>query len=73
MSDLFRVCMTNEADCALTVTCWNHSSHHKDCCHVRYGVTHGSQAKFVCPEFSPFPEAEADGWQTVYSSQGALK
>ena len=57
MSDLFRICMTPAADCTLTVTCWNHESHHKDCCHVRYGTTHGSQAKFRCPEFSPFPVA----------------
>ncbi len=72
MSDLFNVCLTPAADCPLTVTCWNHESHHRGCCHVLYSVTRGSQAEFGCPRFSPFPDVEADGWTTVYSSQGAL-
>jgi hypothetical protein len=73
MSDLFNVCLTPAEDCALTVTCWNHASHHKDCCHLSFSVTHGSQAEFGCPRFSPFPETEDDGFVTMYSSQGALR
>ena len=73
MSDLFNVCLTPASDCRLTVTCWNHISHHADCCHVLYSVTHGSQAEFGCPRFSPFPETEDDGFVTMYASQGALR
>lgn len=67
--DIFSVCNTSAEFCDLTVTCWNHLSHHEDRPNLRY-ITRGSPAKFACPDFSTFPDE--DGFITLYASQGAL-
>jgi hypothetical protein len=63
----FNVCLVESGDCPKTAICWNHFSHHLDCCHIGYRTVPVGDS---CVIFEPFPEQ--DGWQTVYASQGAL-
>ncbi|BAE51517.1 hypothetical protein [Paramagnetospirillum magneticum] len=67
------ICITPSLDCHLAPKCARHFRNRPEATHPdqRYMVNLGDNAMFACPSYREI-ETEADGWQTVYASQGAL-
>ena len=67
------ICITPSLDCHLAPKCERHFKNHPAATHPdqAYMVNLGDNAMFACPSYQEI-EAEADGWTTVYASQGAL-